>query len=508
MKKKKGSKEKRELKEKMSAEKLLPTEKEKCDNKLSVCGKKDGECQCTHTSERTDTAGNADADIIKEDSHSSQSPYSEIHERAEGIPEDLAEDIVEAIEEAHERSELREKKSKRHPSTLTLRELIIVVAFGIILFWALNHAKGIFGFFGSVADVFSPLITGFCIAFILNLVLIPLETVWKKATGGIKHPSVKKYVSKIKRPICLVLSTLIMAGLVFGLFFIVIPELGVTFGMFADMAPEFIEKCEGWIGGLSEFLKERNLVLPSLTFDADKAIDMLRNFFTQRGQQMLNTTVGFTTSVFSVVFDTVLAFVFAFYILAQKERLSAKMHSILYAVTDREKADNIIKVAALSNSAFTKFVTGQFTEAAIIGVLCWLGMTVLGMPYATVISVVIGATALIPIFGAFAGAAIGAILIVGVDFMQAVWFIVFIIVLQQIETNLIYPRVVGKSIGLPGILVLASVTVGGAVFGFGGIVLGIPVCSVIYCIFNEFVDKRTEDMEEKTAKKISGKHKS
>ena len=130
------------------------------------------------------------------------------------------------------------------------------------------------------------------------------------------------------------------------------------------------------------------------------------------------------------------------------------------------------------------------------------------MPYATVISVVIGATALIPIFGAFAGAAIGAILIVGVDFMQAVWFIVFIIVLQQIETNLIYPRVVGKSIGLPGILVLASVTVGGAVFGFGGIVLGIPVCSVIYCIFNEFVDKRTEDMEEKTAKKNSGKHKS
>lgn len=443
--------------------------------------------------------------INSNDDRGYDSPYSDIHEKAEGIPEDLAEDIVEAIEEAHERGEKRSKKSKHHSGALSFREVLIAVGFGIVLYWALNHTSSIFAFLGSVADVFSPLIIGFCIAFILNLVLIPVESLWKKVTSYIKNVPVSKYISKIKRPVCIVLSTLITAGLICGLFLIVIPELGVTFRMFADMAPGFIKKLEVWLEQLSVFLAERGLTLPDILPDPDKAISFVSDLFTEKGQQMLDTTVGVTTSIFSVVFDTVLAFVFAFYVLAQKERLSSKVRSILYAVLHEEKADNIIKIATLSNSAFTKFVTGQFAEAVIIGVLCWLGMVILRMPYAAVVSVVIGATALIPIFGAFVGAAIGAILIVGVDFMQAIWFIVFIIVLQQIETNLIYPRVVGKSIGLPGILVLASVTVGGAIFGFAGIVLGIPVCSVIYCIFNEFVDKRIEDKGEKAAKKISDK---
>ncbi len=434
-------------------------------------------------------------------SDESDSVYANIHEKAEGIPEILAEDLCDAIADAREKEEKRNKKSKHHPGNVSFREIVIALAFGIILYWALNHARGIFAFFGSVADVFSPIIIGLCIAFVLNLVLIPIEKLWDWATAKIKHTSTVKYLSKIKRPACLVLSTLIMAGLIFGLFFIVIPELGVTIRMFADMIPKLIKNTEILLGRLSEFLAQRNITLPNILPDPEEAVKFFKDLFSEKGQQVFDVTVNVTSSVFSVLFDIVLSIVFAFYVLAQKEKLSKKIKSILYAVTEEEKADTIIRVATLSNSAFTKFVTGQFTEAIIIGVLCWIGMLILGMPYAAVISVVIGATALIPIFGAFIGAAIGAILILAVDFMQAVWFIVFIIILQQIETNLIYPRVVGKSIGLPGILVLASVTVGGAVFGFGGILLGIPVCSVIYCIFNEFVDKRIEDKGEKVAKK-------
>ncbi len=431
-----------------------------------------------------------------------ESPYSEIHEKAEGIPEDLAQDICEAISDAREREEKRNKKSKRHPGAVTFREIILALSFGIVLYWALNHARGIFSFISSVADILSPIIVGLCIAFVLNLVLIPLESLWDLSVGKIPGKSFSKHLEKLKRPLCLVLSTVVAVGVICGILFIVIPELGVTFRMFADMTPNLIKKAEVWLDGLTDFLAQRGLTLPDLLPSPDKAIKFVTDLFTQKGQQVLDATVDVTTTVFSALFDVVLSFVFAFYVLAQKEKLSKKIKSILYALTEREKADTVIKIAALSNSTFTKFVTGQFTEAVIIGVLCWLGMLIFGMPYAGVVSVVIGATALIPIFGAFIGAAIGVILILAVDFMQAVWFLVFIIVLQQLETNLIYPRVVGKSIGLPGILVLASVTVGGAVFGFTGILLGVPVCSVIYCVFNEFVEQRNESPKRDDGKSL------
>lgn len=431
----------------------------------------------------------------------SDSAYAEIHEKAEGIPEMLAEDLCEAITEAREKGEKRSKKSKRHPGVITFREIIIALGFGIVLYWALDHARGIFAFFGTIVDILSPIIVGCCIAFVLNLVLIPIEKIWVKLSSRVKNTSVSKYLAKIKRPTCLILSTLIMMGLIFGLLFIVIPELGVTFKIFTDLVPQLIRQLEVWADNLAEFLKQYNLELPDILPDAEKTINFFKTLLTEKGQQMLDVTVNVTSNIFSAMLDVVLSVVFAFYLLAKKERLGKKAKSILYAIADEEKVDNIVKVATLSNSTFTKFVTGQFTEAIIMGFLCWIGMLIFGMPHAAVISVVIGATALIPIFGAFAGAAIGTLLILSVDFMQAVWFVVFIIVLQQIETNLIYPKVVGKSIGLPGILVLASVTVGGAIFGFAGILLGIPVCSVVYCIFSEFVEMRLEDKGEQIAKK-------
>lgn len=517
MKKKKNSKHNIEYNGKHPVDEIIKndTVSEVCDescheasDKIKADKKHDKQAENDKVSARDEQAKLQNIGISKDtnkkiDCDNNDSAYAEIHEKAEGIPEMLAEDLCDAIDEAREKGEKRSKKSKRHPDSITFREIIIALGFGIILYWALDHARGIFTFFGTVADVLSPIIVGCCIAFVLNLVLIPIEKLWINATSHVKNTSASKYLAKAKRPICLVLATLIMSGLIFGLFFIVIPELGVTFKMFTELVPDLIGKLEVWVNNLAEFLKQYDLDLPEILPDADKAISFFKTLFTEKGQQMLDVTVDVTSTIFSALFDVVLAVVFAFYLLAKKERLGKKVKSILYAVTDEEKADNIIRVATLSNSTFTKFVTGQFTEAVIMGVLCWIGMLVFRLPHAAVISVVIGATALIPIFGAFAGAAIGTLLILSSSFMQAVWFIVFIIVLQQIETNLIYPKVVGKSIGLPGILVLASVTVGGAVFGFAGILLGIPVCSVVYCIFSEFVEKRIEDKGEKIAKKTA-----
>ncbi|MBR3995318.1 MAG: AI-2E family transporter, partial [Clostridia bacterium] len=419
--------------------------------------------------------------------------YADIHEKASGIPESLAEDLCEAISDAHEREEKRSKEKKDSRDRITFKNVIIAVAFGITLYWMLNHLSLVPSFFKYVSNVFSPIIIGGCIAFVLNLVLIPIERLWLLCFKNIKGKKLFGVFDRLKRPVCLILSTLILTGLIFGLFFIIVPELTLTVRTFIDMVPKLAAKIESRLSELYDFLARYNISIPELKFDTDKAIKFLNSLLAERGQQMLNTTVDFTTSLLATIFNSVLSIVFAFYVLAQKEKLGRKVKSILYAVSEEEKVDTVIKVATLSNSAFTRFVTGQFIEAVIIGTLCWLGMTILRLPYAGVISVVIGVTALIPIFGAFIGAFIGAILILAVDFMQAIWFILFIIVLQQLETNLIYPRVVGKSIGLPGILVLAAVTVGGAVFGFAGVLLGVPICSVFYCIFNEFVHLRIED---------------
>lgn len=433
------------------------------------------------------------------------SEYVDIHEKASGIPESIAEDIVDAINDAREQREERSGSKSSQEDKAALRRLLITAAFSIILFWLLSHAGVLLNYFGRAIDILSPIIIGGCIAFVVNLVLIPIERLWEYLFGKIKSRKIYARFSEIKRPVCLVVATLILLGFVCGVFFIILPEIGDTVRMLIDRAPGFVASAQTKLTELYEFLKQYNIVLPEVKLDTEKVIEFLNSFLNDKGGEVINTTVGVTTTIFSSIFNTVLAFVFAFYVLAQKEKLCVKTKKTIYAVTRESRADNIIEIATLSNSTFTKFITGQFTEAIIIGVLCWLGMMILRLPYATVISVIIGVTALLPIFGAFIGAAAGFVLILALDLSQAIWFLVFIIVLQQIESNLIYPRVVGKSIGLPGILVLAAVTVGGAMFGFKGIILGVPVCSVIYCIFNAFVSKRIADKGEKIAEKVSEK---
>ncbi len=418
----------------------------------------------------------------------------------ESLPESIAEDICTVISES--KAELKkEEKMTAGEKKLGIRGILLVVTFAIFLYWALNNLSSIGSAIKAVISLLSPFIIGFAIAFIINAVLVPLEKAWNRIFNGAKEKP-KDIAKKLKRPVCLVLSTVIVIGVIFAIIFMVIPELKVTISAFADKLPGFISKLNVWFTQLSEILAKYKIELPETTFNADKILDALNSFITKRGEFVLDKTVDITSSIFSVIFNTVLAFVFSMYLLSQKEKVSKKATGILYATMRRKNADLIIRICSLTNSTFTKFVTGQLTEAVIIGFLCFIGMLLFDMPYAPVISVLIGATALIPIFGAFIGTAIGAVLILSVDFMTAVWFVVFIIVLQQLESNLIYPRVVGKSVGLPGILVLSAVTLGGGLFGFVGILLGVPVCSVLYCIFNEFIAKRLEEKGNSVCKKL------
>ena len=187
-----------------------------------------------------------------------------------------------------------------------------------------------------------------------------------------------------------------------------------------------------------------------------------------------------------------LGIIFSYYALAQKEKLAVQAKKILYAVFDEKKVQSILEVGEVSSRVFSNFIRGQVTEAFVIAILCCIGMLIFRMPYAFMISVLIGVTALIPVFGAFIGTAVGALLIVMVDPMKAFWFIVFIVILQQLEGNLIYPKVVGSSVGLPGIWVLVAATVGASAGGILGLFLAIPISAAAYCLIARYVSRRLE----------------
>ena len=208
---------------------------------------------------------------------------------------------------------------------------------------------------------------------------------------------------------------------------------------------------------------------------------------------MLSSTVSVASSVIGGVVNFILAFTFSIYVVHQKERLGSQAKRLLYAYLPEARSDRIIEILSLSHKTFSNFITGQFTEAIILGALCFVGMSIFRFPYALMISVLVGFTALIPIVGAFIGTIVGALLIVTVSPIQALWFILFILVLQQIEGNLIYPRVVGTSVGLPGIWVLVAVTAGGSLYGIVGMLFSVPVSSVLYCLLRETVRRRVKE---------------
>ncbi len=393
------------------------------------------------------------------------------------------------------------KELRKNIGSFNLRSILIIVSFAILLYWGINHMSQIGRGIDKLLSIFSPFIIGFAIAFILNMILSPLERLWdklsKKADKNKKLAAFSKKFSRfkinqkiLKRAVCLVLSVIILLGIVFAIIFMVIPELENAIKTFIDKFPAFIKNLEGWTTNLAKFLEGYNISVPELDLNAEKIVKTVTDVVKDKWALFVDTTFNITSSVFGAVFNVVLAFVFSIYSLVQKERISAAAKKLLFVIFEKKTADRVLGVSILTKNTFTKFLAGQLTEALVLGCLCFIGMSVFRLPYALVISVLVGVTAIIPIFGAFLGTCIGIILILSVDVMSAVWFLIFILLLQQLETHLIYPKVMGKSIGLPGILVIAAVTLGGNLFGFFGILLGVPVCSVLYCLFLDFMEKK------------------
>ena len=367
-----------------------------------------------------------------------------------------------------------------------LRRIILALFLLVLFGWALVNLKSVLHFLGKITSLLAPFLIGGGIAFLINVVMRPMEHYWKKLWRNTKST----LPLKLTRPVCLVLSTLFTLGILFAVVFMMIPGLRQSIEGFIGNIPMYVEEVGRWWGNIVQFAERYNIVLPEYAVDTEALVEKIASLINDRGSGIITVTWGATTSLLSGVVNVLLAFVFAMYLLAQKEAVCTHLKRLVTTVLPRQKAQRVLYIAKLSNQTFTNFISGQMIEAVIIGVLCFIGMLIFKMPYAGVVSVIVGATALVPVFGAWLGGGFGAFLILLTEPVKALWFIVFIVVLQQLEGNLIYPKVVGKSVGLPGILVLMAVTIGGGAFGVLGMLLCVPVCAVLYSLYCEFLHKK------------------
>ena len=372
-----------------------------------------------------------------------------------------------------------------------IKRILLLVACSIILYWALNNLSTLGKLLGSFFSLFSPLLIGAGIAYVMNLLLKAIERLWDMALK--KAPELWRV--KLKRPICLTATILLFLGIIFAIFFILIPRLEEAGSTLIANVPGYITQIQNWWASLVDFAAEHGVTLPELSMNVEDATKFISKILSSDSSNVVNTTIDITTSILGALVNILLALVFSVYMLAQKETLISQSRRLLLAALPRKAGQRTMHILKLTNNAFSSFVTGQVTEAFILGSLCCIGMLILRLPYALPVSVIISFTSLIPIFGAWIGAATGAFLIVFVSPIKALTFLIFLLILQQVEGNLIYPKVVGKSVGLPGLWVLAAVTIGGGIFGMLGMLLGVPICSVIYALVQDFIRSQpTEDL--------------
>ena len=373
------------------------------------------------------------------------------------------------------------------------REIKKYIKIGIV-FAALYLAVENIEFFWSVVQNISsavfPLVLGLIIAYIMSLILKPLEKIYFPKARN-------KILIKSRRPVCVLLSFLIICLVIALVLVMVVPEIIASSRLIAREIPEFYNGVYNWIAEKSAEIPEIQQWLPDLrSFDIAGAVGRVADFVISGAGGMINSAIGVVSGVFGGIANFVIAIIFAVYLLFNKERLLNQVERVFEAYIKVGNKLWFRHVAETANRSFSRFIVGQCTEAVILGLLCIIGMKIFRFPYAVMTGTVVGVTALIPIIGAFLGAIIGAFMIFTVDPMQALLFLIFLIILMQIEGNLIYPRVVGNSIGLPGMWVLAAVTIGGGLWGVTGMLFGVPAAATIYKLMRESVNGRLATVAE------------
>lgn len=368
-----------------------------------------------------------------------------------------------------------------------IKKLLGLITFTILLYVGLQNLVLVLGALYFVFNLIFPFVLGAAIAFIIN---VPMKAIEKKLFR--KPGKSVGFQNKMKRPLSLIITLILVIGVVVMVMLLVVPEIIHTVRTISDsnVLSEFFYRMERNYINLVQtypFLKD---LININTIDWPGLVKNIYSFIIDSGANMIQSTFNTAFSIFGGMIDFFLGFIFSIYILAEKEKLGRQVRKLMYAYLPEKAVAKILSVCSLSEKTFARFLSGQCLEAVILGLMFFVVMTIFQFPYALLISVLISFTALIPIFGAFIGCAIGAFLILMINPITALLFILMFVILQQIEGNLIYPRVVGGSIGLPSMWVLVAVTIGGSTMGVAGMLIFIPLFSVLYTLLREAVNRR------------------
>lgn len=367
-----------------------------------------------------------------------------------------------------------------------IRNLILFTVFIVIV--GINYQK-LLGLLGDMMGIITPFLIGAVIAFVLN---VPMRS--------IEHHLMPKKEYKWRRPVSLCLTILLVLGVLGLVTFVVAPELFNTILGLQSSIPIFFNESKQNVEALFVQYPEVVDYINSIQIDWKQVIEDMVSFLTIGAGTVLNSTISAAFSFASGVVNFGIGFIFSVYILLQKETLARQMKRLIKAYLPEQMDRRIVDVAVLTERTFSKFLAGQCLEAVILGTMFFITLTIFGMPYAVLIGVLIAFTALIPIFGAFIGAVVGTFLMLMISPVSALTFVIIFLVLQQLEGNLIYPYVVGNSVGLPSIWVLVAVTVGGSAFGIAGMLIFIPLCSVLYTLLRQEVNGRLKKKQPVKAK--------
>ncbi len=372
-----------------------------------------------------------------------------------------------------------------------MQKIALLIVFTILLLVGLQKFNYVIGGVHAIFHLVMPFIVGGAIAFILNVPMCFLERkLFPRRWGRRLNP-----LYRVRRIFSLILTFALVIAVLSILSLMVIPEMARSFVTVGERITIFSAQVINYVNDLATNYPE--IVAEIQKFFSDwnnidwkKIGEQVYNFFVNGN--IVNDTFSFATSVINSMTNFIIGLVFAIYLLLQKETLGGQFKRVLYSFVPEDKADRFLEICQLTRDTFSSFISGQCLEACILGLMFFISMSLLRMPYALVISALIAVTALIPIFGAFIGCGVGIFLILIVSPIQALWFLILFLVLQQVEGNLIYPHVVGSSVGLPSIWVLMAVTLGASTMGIVGMIINIPLFSIVYTLLRQSVRSRLQ----------------
>lgn len=375
----------------------------------------------------------------------------------------------------------------------TMKKIRSLILFTALLVVALVNYRPVFGVIKVGFNIIFPFVLGGAMAFVINA---PMQFFERHLFQNERMKN-KKLAQKLARPVSLLISLMAVVAVIALVVFVVVPELGKTFISLGTTISDFIPTLQLWIDNL--FQGNAAILEWTKELNWDDIVSSTVNFLKNGASNVLGSTYSIAKSIISGLTSFFIGFVFACYIVLQKEKLSVQVKKVMYALMKKKNVDQAMKVCSLSYRTFLNFLTGQCLEAVILGTMFFITMSLFRFPYAMLVGILIAFTALIPIFGAFIGCVVGAFLILMVSPVKAAAFVIMFLVLQQIEGNLIYPHVVGNSVGLPSIWVLVAVTLGGSLMGVVGMLIFIPITSVVYSLFREFVYHRLKEKKIKVS---------